>query len=137
MMRSNIINIVSVLVGVCIGAIVNMAIILMGSSLIALPKGVDMTTDAGINAAMPLLEPKHFIMPFLAHAIGTFVAVYLATRFSKTKAIRIPIIIASIYLIGGIMEVMNLNAPLWFNIVDLVGAYFPMAFIAFKWAKRD
>lgn len=55
-MRSNIINIVSVLVGVCIGAIVNMAIILMGSSLIALPKGVDMTTDAGINAAMPLLD---------------------------------------------------------------------------------
>jgi len=136
-MRSKIINILSVLVGVLIGAIVNMAILMMGSAIIAPPKGVDMTSDAGIKAAMPLLEPKHFLMPFLAHAIGTFVAVYLATRFSKTKAVRIPIIIASIYLIGGIMEVMNLNAPLWFNIVDLALAYFPMAFIAFKWAKRD
>jgi hypothetical protein len=118
-MRSKIINILSVLVGVLIGAIVNMAILMMSSAVIAPPKGVAMTSDAGINAAMPLLEPKHFLMPFLAHAIGTFVAVYLATRFSKTKAIRIPIIIASIYLIGGIMEVMNLNAPLWFNVVDL------------------
>ena len=136
-MRSKIINILSVLVGVFIGAIVNMAILMMSSAIIAPPKGVDMTSDAGINAAMPLLEPKHFLMPFLAHAIGTFVAVYLATRFSKTKAIRIPIIIASIYLIGGIMEVMNLNAPLWFNVIDLLGAYFPMAFIAFKWGKRD
>jgi hypothetical protein len=136
-MRSKIINILSVLVGVLIGAIVNMAILMMSSAVIAPPKGVAMTSDAGINAAMPLLEPKHFLMPFLAHAIGTFVAVYLATRFSKTKAIRIPIIIASIYLIGGIMEVMNLNAPLWFNVVDLALAYFPMAFIAFKWGKRD
>jgi hypothetical protein len=136
-MRSKIINILSVLVGVLIGAIVNMAILMMSSAVIAPPKGVAMTSDAGINAAMPLLEPKHFLMPFLAHAIGTFVAVYLATRFSKTKAIRIPIIIASIYLIGGIMEVMNLNAPLWFNVIDLLGAYFPMAFLAYKWAKRD
>jgi len=136
-MRSTIINILSILVVVLIGGIVNMAIVMSGGFLIAPPKGADLTTEKGWLAAMPLMEPKHFLMPFLAHAIGSFVAAYLATRFSKTKAIRIPIIIASIYLIGGIMEVMNLNAPLWFNVIDLLGAYFPMAFIAFKWGKRD
>jgi VanZ family protein len=86
---------------------------------------------------MPLMEPKHFLMPFLAHAIGTFVAAYLATRFSKTKAIRIPIIIAALFFIGGLIDVLELHAPIWFSCTDLALAYFPTAFLAYKWAKRD
>jgi hypothetical protein len=135
-MRSKIINILSVLVGVLIGAIVNMAILMMSSAVIAPPKGVAMTSDAGINAAMPLLEPKHFLMPFLAHAIGTFVAVYLATRFSKTKARRVPTIVAALFFIGA-SDSFQLHAPIWFSCTDLALAYFPMAFLAYKWAKRD
>jgi len=135
-MRSKIINILSVLVGVLIGAIVNMAILMMSSAVIAPPKGVAMTSDAGINAAMPLLEPKHFLMPFLAHAIGTFVAVYLATRFSKTKARRVPTIVAALFFIGA-SDSFQLHAPIWFSCTDLALAYFPTAFLAYKWAKRD
>jgi hypothetical protein len=136
-MRSTIINILSILVGVLIGGIVNMAIVMSGGFLIAPPKGVDLTTEKGLLAAMPLMEPKHFLMPFLAHAIGSFVAAYLATRFSKTKAIRIPIIIAALFFIGGLMDILQLHAPIWFSCTDLALAYFPMAFLAYKWAKRD
>jgi hypothetical protein len=136
-MRSTIINILSILVGVLIGGIVNMAIVMSGSFLIAPPQGADLTTEKGLLAAMPLMEPKHFLMPFLAHAIGSFVAAYLATRFSKTKAIRIPIIIAALFFIGGLMDILQLHAPIWFSCTDLALAYFPMAFLAYKWAKRD
>jgi hypothetical protein len=136
-MRSTIINILSILVGVLIGGIVNMAIVMSGSFLIAPPQGADLTTEKGWLAAMPLMEPKHFLMPFLAHAIGSFVAAYLATRFSKTKAIRIPIIIAALFFIGGLMDILQLHAPIWFSCTDLALAYFPMAFLAYKWAKRD
>ena len=136
-MRSTIINILSILVGVLIGGIVNMAIVMSGGFLIAPPKGADLTTEKGWLAAMPLMEPKHFLMPFLAHAIGSFVAAYLATRFSKTKAIRIPIIIAALFFIGGLMDILQLHAPIWFSCTDLALAYFPMAFLAYTWAKRD
>lgn len=136
-MRRNIINILAILVGVLIGGIVNMAIVTSGGFLIAPPQGADLTTEKGLLAAMPLMEPKHFLMPFLAHAIGTFVAAYLATRFSKTKAIRIPIIIAALFFIGGLIDVLELHAPIWFSCTDLALAYFPMAFLAYKWAKRD
>ena len=136
-MRSTIINILSILVGVLIGGIVNMAIVMSGSFLIAPPQGADLTTEKGLLAAMPLMEPKHFLMPFLAHAIGSFVAAYFATRFSKTKAIRIPIIIAALFFIGGLMDVLQLHAPIWFSCTDLALAYFPMAFLAYTWAKRD
>jgi hypothetical protein len=135
-MRSTIINILSILVGVLIGGIVNMAIVMSGGFLIAPPKGVDLTTEKGLLAAMPLMEPKHFLMPFLAHAIGSFVAAYLATRFSKTKARRVPTIVAALFFIGA-SDSFQLHAPIWFSCIDLSLAYFPMAFLAYKWAKRD
>jgi hypothetical protein len=34
-------------------------------------------------------------------------------------------------LIGGAMEVANLSAPLWFNVLDLVMAYIPMAYLGY------
>jgi hypothetical protein len=136
-MRRTIINILAILVGVLIGGIVNMAIVTSGSFLIAPPQGADLTTEKGLLAAMPLMEPKHFLMPFLAHAIGSFVAAYLATRFSKTKARRVPTIVAALFFIGGLMDILQLHAPIWFSCIDLALAYFPMAFLAYKWAKRD
>ncbi len=39
--------------------------------------GADVTTTEGLRAALPLFEPKHFIMPFLAQALGTFTAAYI------------------------------------------------------------
>ena len=45
---------------------------MMSSSIISPPKGVDVTTMEGLKAYLHLFEPKHFIFPFLAHALGTF-----------------------------------------------------------------
>jgi hypothetical protein len=33
------------------------------------------------------------------------------------------------FLIGGIMNVFMLPSPLWFTILDLAGAYIPMAWL--------
>ena len=38
----------------------------------------------------------------------------------------------SIAFIGGIMAVYMINAPLWFDILDLSVAYFPMAWLSTK-----
>ena len=129
---------VLIIVGaIILGAFVNGFILRINGTIIPLPEGVDMKTPEGLQAAMKVLKPIHFLAPFLAHAIGTFVAAYLATRFSKTKAIRIPIIIAALFFIGGLIDVLELHAPIWFSCTDLALAYFPTAFLAYKWAKRD
>ena len=67
-MKSIIRNILAVLVGVFVGSIVNMSLINISGSIIPPPEGFDLTTEAGLKASMPFLEPKHFIFPFLAHA---------------------------------------------------------------------
>ena len=119
-----------VFVGLFLGGMVNMGIIM--SNMIEPPNGVDVTTEAGLKAGMHLFEPKHFIMPFLAHALGTFVAASLMIRLLPTKKVFWAYFAAVMFFVGGFMEVLNLPSPLWFSLTDLIGAYFPMSFIAIK-----
>jgi len=70
-------NIIAVIAGVAIGGFVNMSLIMVSGSVIPPPEGVDMTTTEGLQAGMHLMETKHFIMPFLAHALGTLVGALL------------------------------------------------------------
>ncbi|GAB1463427.1 hypothetical protein [Pedobacter sp.] len=127
-------NVIAIIAGVVIGSLVNMAIIMVSGSIITAPAGVDMTTEEGLKAGMPLLQPKHFIFPFLAHAIGTFVGAYIAARIATKKNI-FAMIIGLFFLAGGISMVMMLPSPIWFTIIDLVGAYLPVAYFAGKIAN--
>lgn len=131
-MNSILRNIMAVIVGVFVGSFVNMGIIMISSSIIPPPEGVDMTTSEGIIAAMPLLSAKHFIMPFLAHAIGTLAGALLAALIAATHQMKFALAIGGVFLIGGIMMVFQVNAPLWFDITDLVLAYIPMAYLGGK-----
>jgi large-conductance mechanosensitive channel len=129
-------NIVAVTVGLLIGGAVNMAIILLSDSLIAPPEGADLKTMEGLKAAMPLMEPKHFLLPFLAHALGTFVGGFIAARFATNHSLKWGLLIGACFLVGGIANILMLPSPIWFTILDLVVAYLPMGYLGAKLAKR-
>jgi hypothetical protein len=42
------------------------------------------------------------------------------------------LVIGAFFLIGGAMMVFMLPSPLWFSVVDLALAYFPMAWLGGK-----
>ncbi len=129
-------NILAVLLGLVIGSMVNMGIIMISGSIIPPPEGVDMTTTEGLQAGMHLLEPKHYIFPFLAHALGTFVgalvAYIMAVQYKKSFAIGIGVF----FLIGGVASVLMLPSPIWYTVVDLLGAYIPFAYLAVWVAQK-
>jgi len=125
-------NTLAVLIGLFVGSIVNMAIILMSSSVIPPPKGADVTTMEGLKATMHLFEPKHFIFPFLAHAIGTFAGAATTALIASTRKTELALVIGSFFLLGGIVNVFTLPSPIWYNILDIVFAYLPMAYLARK-----
>ena len=131
-MNPTIKNIIAVVIGAVLGSIANMGIIMLSSSIIPPPNGADVTTMEGLKATMHLFEPKHFIMPFLAHAIGTFVGALLAAVIAANNKMRCAIIVGILFLIGGITNVLMLPSPLWFSITDIVGAYIPIAYFAAK-----
>ena len=129
-------NILAVVTGVFIGMAVNMGLIMISGSIIPLPEGVDNTTSEGLKAGMHLFEVKHFIMPFLAHALGTFSGAFVAARLAASHKMKFAIAIGVLILLGGIYMVFMLPSPTWFTVLDLGLAYIPMGLLAGKLASK-
>ena len=125
-------NILAVIAGGIVGSVVNIGIIMISGSVIPPPEGADVTTMEGLQASLHLFEPRHFLMPFLAHALGTFAGSLLAALIAANHKMLFALVIGVFFLAGGIGNVFMLPSPVWFTIVDLAGAYFPMAWFAGK-----
>lgn len=129
-------NILAVLLGLVVGSGVNMGLITIGHRVIALPEGADVSTMENLAESMPLFGPEQFLFPFLAHALGTFAGALLAFMIAKRNRQTIAYIVGAAFLAGGIMSVYMLPAPAWFNTVDLLFAYLPMAWLAGQLGQR-
>lgn len=125
-------NILAVIAGVFLGGALNMLLIMVSGKVIPPPEGSDLTTMEGLKAAMPLMGPRHFIMPFLAHALGTLVGAMVAAAIAASHKMRFAIGIAIWFLIGGLINIIMLPSPMWFTVVDLVLAYLPMGYLGAK-----
>ena len=128
-------NFLAVVAGMIVGSVVNMALISVSGTIIPPPAGADVTTPEGLKATMHLFEPKHFLFPFLAHALGTFAGALVTAFIAVTNKMRLAFVIGFFFMAGGIASVFMLPSPTWFTVLDLVGAYIPMAYIAGKLAS--
>ena len=76
------------------------------------------------------------MVPFLAHALGTFVGAFIASVISSSHQFLFAIVIGCFYLMGGIMMVFMLPSPMWFNVLDLTLAYIPMGWLSWKLSEK-
>lgn len=129
-------NILAVIAGIAIGSLVNMALITLGPSLIPAPAGVDVSNAESLSKSMHLFEPRHFVMPFLAHALGTLAGALAAYLIAATYKTRFAYAIGVIFLCGGVAACFMIPAPAWFMALDLVAAYLPMAWLAIRMGSR-
>lgn len=128
-------NITAFIIGAFIGGTINMGIIMISDSVIALPEGIDPSDMESLIANFHLFEPINFLMPFLAHALGTLTGAFIAAKIAATYKLPIALSIGFLFLIGGIQMANILPAPLWFNIADLGFAYIPMGYLGYRLAK--
>jgi hypothetical protein len=129
-------NTLAVIAGFVIGSIVNMAIVAVGPSLIPPPSGVDVTNAESLAKGIHLFEPRHFVMPFLAHAVGTFAGAIAAYLIAASYKVRIASAIGVVFLCGGIAASFMIPAPKWFLALDVLVAYLPMAWLGIKLGGR-
>lgn len=127
---------IAVLAGLVLGSAVNMGLIMTSGVIIPPPPGVDVADMESLRASMHLFGPRHFIFPFLAHALGTLAGSLLATRLYAINSMVPGMVIGFFFLTGGIVNAFLLPAPGWFVILDLVFAYLPMGWIGYTLAKR-
>jgi hypothetical protein len=122
-----------IFLSIFIGAQLNGALLNLGSNLIPPPEGFNLNSVEGLKAAAPFLEAKHYLFPFLAHALGTLISALLITRFLKTQQLFYSLAAGILFLMGGVaMVVMLPGTPLWFILLDLIGAYIPMAYLGYN-----
>lgn len=113
-----------------------MGVIMLSGSIIPPPEGVDPSNMESIKANMHLFEAKHFVMPFLAHAVGSFVGALVAALLAVSRKMQIAVGLGIWTLIGGIMAATMIPAPTWFLVLDLGLAYIPMALLAGRLASK-
>ncbi len=130
-------NILAVIGGIIGGGVVNMGLLIIGSFLIPVPEGINAWDPESLANGMSKLQAYHFITPFLAHALGTLAGSFIVAKFTTTKHLVFALFIGAFFILGGIINVINLPAPLWFEALDLVAAYFPMAFLGWKLSGQN
>ena len=92
-----------------------------------------MSTPEGISAAMQMFEPKHWVVPFAAHALGTLVAALVAALLAVSHKMKFALAMGVWFLLGGIIAgIFWIGSPMWYNAIDFIFAYIPMAWIGAK-----
>ena len=129
-------NVLALLAGVVIGGAVNGALIALSPSLIPPPAGVDVSDAESLSRSIHLFAPRHFVMPFLAHALGTLAGALAAYLIAATHKVRIALVIGVVFLFGGVAASVVIPAPAWFIALDLLVAYIPMAWLGARIGAR-
>jgi hypothetical protein len=123
-------NILAFVLGIVLGSVVNMALITVSPLVVPPPAGVDTSDPESLAANIDRFEPKHFVFPLAAHALGTFAGALVAFVTAKSYRRVLAYAVSLLSLAGGIAMAAMLPAPLWFEALDLVVAYIPMAWLA-------
>lgn len=128
-------NILAVIAGIVVAGIVNMGLIILGGKFLPPPAGVDVNDIASINAHIREYSVFQLLAPFIAHAAGVLVGAFLTAKLAASRHLAMAMIIGAVFLLGGIMAVRMIpDAPMWFNALDLVVAYLPMAWLGHRLA---
>lgn len=129
-------NILAVLIGWIAGSIINMTLIGVGHTVFPI-EGFDPNDRDALVLAMKQFEARHFVFPFLAHALGTFAGALVAAVIAASHKRRMALLIGVLFLLGGSAMAYVLPAPAWFIALDLVLAYLPMAWLASRLVKQS
>lgn len=135
MIKKILITVLALLLGLFMGSMVNGFLVGLGAQLVTLPVGLRTDTLDHLREAMPHFEFKHFVFPFVAHAFGTLVGSAIAAGISKSYSFLSAFIVGLFFFIGGAYMVFSLPSPLLFDVIDLVFAYFPMAYLGYLLAQ--
>jgi len=122
-------NVLAVVVGIFVCMFVNGGIITLSPAVIPPPEGVNVQEMESIRASLHLFQPKHFVMPFLAHALGSLLGGLTAALIAASRKITFALVIGLVHLAGGIAAAFLIPAPVWFIALDLIAAYIPMALV--------
>jgi hypothetical protein len=118
-------NILAVLAGTAACLFLNGLLLDAMMRLIGTPEGF----DPNDLSTFTLLRGKHYLSPFIAHAVPSLVGGAIAAVIAASRRMSMALTVGGLHLVGGIAAAFMIPAPAWFIVVDLVVAYLPMAWL--------
>lgn len=124
-------NILAVFAGLAAGMVTNMALIMLNAYvLFPMPEGMDMNDPEQMNVYIATLPATAFILVLAAHLGQSFVGGWTAARLGASKPMLLALIVGVLTLVGGIMNMMQLELPTWMYIE------LPLYLVVAWWAGR-
>lgn len=135
-MKSKIRNVLALVVGFFAGNIINYHLFHYGFTVF--PIDVDINDMEALAQVFPTLSLKHYLFPFLAHALGTFIGALLVALIASSHRMKLALGVGILFLIVGIIAAIIIPTPFWYKLVDLSLGYLPMAWLGGRLVtKRD
>jgi hypothetical protein len=126
-------GVLAVIAGVVAAVVVIMLAELGCSQLFPLPPGLDPTNREAIEAHVAKLPLIALLLVVLGWALGSIAGGWVAARISRTNATRSALIVGTLLLIAGVMNMMTIPHPLWMWIAGLA-VYLPSAWLGARLA---
>jgi len=101
-------NVLTVIASIVVDSIVNMEIILLGSSSSPSPEGMTMEN---IAEYIHLFKLQDFIFPFLTHALGTLVGAIVEVTIAAIHKNKFTLALGAWFLAGGIANCFMIPSP--------------------------
>ena len=122
-------NVLALLAGLVVGSLVNIGLVVAGPHVIALPEGADISSSEGLAASMELFEARHFLFPWLAHALGTLAGAFTVAKLAASRPMTLALVVGGFFLLAGIAMANTSGGPAWFIAADITLAYLPMGYL--------
>ena len=119
----------SVVAGLLVGALVIFGVEAIVGLLYPMPVGMNPQDPLAFNAYLATLPPMAFVLVLLGHGLGSFVGAGVATLVARRESLWPAMIVGGLATIAGIVNLVTVPHPLWFNIVDGL-IYLPLAYLA-------
>lgn len=118
-------NILAVVLGAIACLLFNGLLLGLMMKAIPPPEGF----DPNVMSTYVLLHNRHFLSPFVAHAVPSLIGGLIAALIAADRKMTFGLTVGGLHLLGGIAAAFMIPAPTWFVVLDLVVAYLPMAWI--------
>ncbi len=124
-------NILSVIAVITVCLLLNGLLLSVMMAILGSPPGFDPNDPTTYG----LLHAKHFLSPFIAHALPSLIGGWLAALIAATRKMTFALMVGGLHLLGGIAAAFMIPAPAWFVALDLIVAYLPMAWFGGRLAR--
>jgi hypothetical protein len=127
-------GILSIIVGILAGSIVNGCIIVLSFAILG-PTGINLFDSESFKANADKFTTANFVGTWLAHQLGTLVGAYVAAKIAPAQKLIFAMVIGIWFLLGGIYAATIVSAPVWYLIAD-IALYIPVAYFGAKLAGQ-